>query len=115
MEKIKELLETSSFPGISNILKNKNWIIKIIWIICYLGFLAGCGYFLSIQFQSYLNYEVATTSDVIREEESEFPTVNFCIPSDFNGTHWIRKNLSEILLDTKNTAVFVKPNLLPVI
>lgn len=81
MEKIKELLVSTTAHGIPKIVQSKNIIIKLMWIICTILSICACAYFLFKSLTNYFNYEVVTNINIYREEKSDFPTVSFCIES----------------------------------
>jgi hypothetical protein len=40
----KEVLSDSTAHGIKNVFKSENWLVKIFWLILYLGGCAAAGY-----------------------------------------------------------------------
>lgn len=83
-QKSKEILLASTFHGVQGIVKESNYLIRIIWIICFLISLASCSYFVLQSVLNFLDYEVMTSIQTIYEQESEFPVVSICFskPSD---------------------------------
>jgi hypothetical protein len=76
---IFDLLESTSLPGIALLIKSKQFIVKIIWLL-FIVILAG----LSIKYviesiQTYHNYEVVTNIRVISEQSLPFPAISFCM------------------------------------
>lgn len=86
MQYLKELLETSSIPSIQLILKSKHNLVKISGLTFFIILTALNFYYISQSIISYLNYDIFTNIDVIREEKSQFPAISLCINIESNLT-----------------------------
>ena len=76
--KIKELAESTVIHGIPKILKSKNIIIKILWIIFFLAAIASCSYMIASNITDFYNYDVISKTEIITETRMLFPTVTIC-------------------------------------
>ncbi|RNA20774.1 acid-sensing ion channel 1 isoform X2 [Brachionus plicatilis] len=79
-----ERAETSSCHGIPNLVKEKNWLIKVLWAICIISSLSYCLSNLTLLFISYYNYDVQIQITTNRLTSIEFPTITFCNKNPFN-------------------------------
>jgi len=95
---ISKFFESFSIPGFSNLFKSDNIFIKIIWILCYLALLTASGIFLADTIIGYLDFEVVTNINIIREQKSEFPTVSFCFTSFEKQAEQNPLDLKDILI-----------------
>jgi hypothetical protein len=77
--KLKDLLESSSLPGLSLLLKSKQIIVKIIWLLFILLLLGLSIYYVSESVQIYYNFEVVTNIYIISEHKSQFVAIIFCM------------------------------------
>lgn len=89
MEKIKDLFQSASIPCISNISKSHLLISKLTWLISFILLFAIFVMFARETSLNYFEHEVITNVDIIREEESEFPTVSFCINQRLNLSQFL--------------------------
>ena len=79
MEKLKNLLEATSLPGLPLLLKSKSLIVKLIWLLFISLFGTGCIYFARKSLLDYFSYNTVTNMNIIKQNETQFPTVSFCI------------------------------------
>jgi hypothetical protein len=86
MEKLKNLLELSSLPGVPTLIKVKHKTISLIWLIFIIFLSVLTIILILIEIKSYFDYKIITNIDVIREDESQFPTVSFCFRYINNNT-----------------------------
>ena len=89
MEKIKYLFQSASIPCISNISKSHLLISKLTWLISFILLFAIFVMFARETSLNYFEHEVITNVDIIREEESEFATVSFCINQRLNLSQFL--------------------------
>jgi hypothetical protein len=68
----------STAHGIPNMISNKVWPFKLMWIVCFLASCGGCGFLLHKSVNDYLAREVVTTIRKIGETPTIFPTVTVC-------------------------------------
>ena len=100
MEKLKELFEASSLPGVPILVTTKYNQVKIIWLALLLISIGASGYFIYDSINDYFEYQIITNTDVIREEESQFPAITFCVPNNDeqnNKTYFLSNYLNRIL------------------
>ena len=64
IDSAKETLESSSIHALPNIVRNKYYTIKFVWVFCFLLSSAGCGYFVFQSIADYLSFEVVTQIEV---------------------------------------------------
>ena len=79
MEKLKDLLEATSLPGLPLLLKSKSLIVKLIWLLFISLFGTGCIYFARKSLLDFFSYNTVTNINIIKQNETQFPTVSFCI------------------------------------
>ena len=94
MEKLKDLLESSSLPGVPIIIKSNHKIVTFIWFISLFSLITLSTYYISESINEYLSYKVITNIDLINESQSEFPMISFCI----NNNNNIESNLLENIM-----------------
>ena len=78
--RVYDLVTSSSFHGLPNLLRSRNRFIQIIWIFFFVISTSMCCYFVYKSLVEYLTFDVNTKIDVIYEIESEFPTISICNP-----------------------------------
>ena len=64
IDSAKETLESSSIHALPNIVRNKYFTIKFVWVLCFLLSSAACGYFVFQSISDYLNFDVVTKIEV---------------------------------------------------
>ena len=57
-------------------------MIKFIWILFLILFLLASVYYCFQSVIDYLNYDTTTSIESINEQESEFPTISFCLKNN---------------------------------
>jgi hypothetical protein len=95
MEKLRLILETSTLPGLSNISKNQNILIRIFWIVCLLSLNVVSAFYITNTLIGYYNYETITNIDIIHEDLPQFPTISICVD------YLPNKTMDKIMLDCK--------------
>jgi hypothetical protein len=90
IEKIKVILETSSVHGVPNIVRNKNNLIKLVWVFFFLASSGICGWFVIDIVAKYSKYEVVSKIVVRKERKLAFPIVFIC--DDFGSKHIVRQD-----------------------
>jgi hypothetical protein len=81
VKKLKIISKESSLPCITRILENDHCLIKIIWLLCFIGLNCLSIYYVAINLIGYLSYNFVTNIDVISETTPQFPAISFCISS----------------------------------
>ena len=81
-EPIKEILSSSSLAYLLSPIRSKRLLIKFIWIIFLILFLLASVYYCTQNIIDYLKYDTTTSIESINEQESEFPTISFCMKHD---------------------------------
>ena len=74
-----DLLESSSLPGVPILIKSKQLIVKIVWLLFILLFTALSIYYVIESIHTYYNFDVVTNIHVISEQALPFPAVSFCM------------------------------------
>ena len=81
-EKLKKVFLESALSttihGLPNIFRSERILLKIMWTLCLLGFSSYCFFSIFKSVNSYLNHEVVTNIDIIKENPTEFPAVTIC-------------------------------------
>jgi hypothetical protein len=77
-EKLTEWAEKTTFHGIPIIATSNNLAVKFIWLIFWLASASYCSYLVFRSLLDYLKFEVDTVVEIVRDTDSEFPTVTFC-------------------------------------
>ena len=110
-----DVFSTSTMHGLSRIIKTKNWIIKIIWLIF---LLTSIGAFINYSIESlydFLDYKVTTEIRTIYETPTIFPTVTICNKNMFTtdfGIEAIRLTMNDLNIpDILNYTVFANMSL----
>jgi hypothetical protein len=75
---LKDARENSTIHSVFKISKANNKFMKIIWIISSITSTTFCSYLIFKGITDYLSYDVVTKIRMIKENESEFPTITFC-------------------------------------
>ena len=91
----KETLESSSVHALPNIIRNRFYPVKIMWVICFFGSSIGCAMFISKSISDYLNYDVITNIKIDYVNKLKFPMITIC-----NTNIQKTKNISNMLNDT---------------
>jgi hypothetical protein len=79
MIKLKDLLEATALPGMSLLIKSKSLIVKLIWLLFISLFGTCCIHFTRKSLLDYFSYNTVTNMNIIKQNETQFPTVSFCI------------------------------------
>ena len=78
-ETLYSISERTTFQGVPNAVAVETRLpVRLIYIVTILIFTGLTFFFLSLAVQNYLQYEVDTAIEIVRETEFEFPTVTFC-------------------------------------
>ena len=104
---VRECLESSTGHGISNMIRNQNWIIKSMWLFFISISTSYCVFNLIISFIDYISFKAVTKVSYERLDSIEFPTVTFCNKNPFfvrkpnmkNNLENNLKNQSKIYFD----------------
>ena len=78
LKAIKSTFNYSSIHSFPNLVENKSYIIKLIWIISFILSLITCTYTIYGSILSYLDYEVISTIDVKNSGFIDFPMIKIC-------------------------------------
>ncbi len=92
---VKYSLESTA-QGYPKIFESKILLVKLIWILIFLGSSGGTAYFVVKGIIDYFQYEVVTKIRVISEVPSVFPTVTICDNNAFTSvaSDMLIKNIS---------------------
>lgn len=64
IDSVKETLESSSIHALPNIVRNKYYAIKFVWVFCFLLSSAACGYLIFLSITDFLGYDVVTKIEI---------------------------------------------------
>ncbi len=113
LNSIRDTLECSSIHAIPNIVRNRFYLIKIIWFLCLLASTGICAWFIQKSITDYLNFEVISKTDIVYVQKIIFPIISICNLNLFStqrGSEHVLK-LSNMIY---NSTDFSKINLLNV-
>jgi hypothetical protein len=77
-EAAKSTLENSSVSAISNIVRNKFKLVKLIWSLCFVASACVCAWFIVDTLTKYYQWEVVSRIIVKKESKLPFPIVYIC-------------------------------------
>jgi len=77
-ELVIDRIGDSKTHGVGNIVKAKSWILKLVWIVCFLVSVAYCIYECVIALIVYFQYPVIPTPSPIYEAPTVFPSIDIC-------------------------------------
>ncbi len=100
MEKLKNILESSSLPGISNLFRTRKFLIKLIWIASFFTLIGFCVYFAKDSSSNYFEHEIITNINLISEKHAQFPAVSVCITNSPDKHPKLNDILEICLFDT---------------
>ena len=93
LKSTKDTLESSSIHAIPNIVRNKFYLIKIMWLLCFLTSTGACGWFMYKSISEYLKYDVVSNVKIEYVNRLEFPVVSVC-----NFNRWEDVILNETII-----------------
>jgi len=99
---IQEILSASSLAYLLSPFRSKRFLIKIIWSLFILIFLIGSIYYVILNIMDYLKYETTTSIHTINEQEIEFPTVSFCLKTDYGSKNIFEIDVLELWFGNQN-------------
>lgn len=102
---LSESAENSNCHGISHISKNGNWLIKILWIVCFCASCSYCIYNLSLSLVDFFNYDVHTKVEIHRKTSIEFPALTICHKNLINSTK-LRKYSPDLFYKFLESKIF---------
>ena len=109
IETLNESVDLTSIHGIPNIVKNKNVLTKIMWIICFFGSVGVCAWFLVASFLSFFNFDYVTNIEFTYQNNIIFPIVSFCLLKSRSPNNLFQGSINDVLVscsyqkDTCNT------------
>lgn len=101
-ESLKELGKTAQVHGIPKIFNSKRLIFKCMWLVCFIGSVILCIFFLAKTVNEYLQYLAVTNIDVIKENPMQFPMITFCDISPPIKNYSIQEKVIECEFTEKN-------------
>jgi len=101
-------LTRSTIHAIPNIFSPNDLILKIMWLICFLGSGSFCSFFIVTSIQEYLSFDVVSKIDIRNENPIVFPAVSICNLNIFSSlkSHFIMNKLMK-----NNTSIFQHQNI----
>lgn len=79
-----EVFSNSTAHALPNVLRSHNWIIRIMWIILFLGGIVGAIIFCYLSTDAFFNYEVTVSIDTVNDAPVDFPSVTVCNLNPFD-------------------------------
>lgn len=64
-------------------LKRDSWLIRIVWLICFVASTVVCVYLITTGIMSYFDFETATKTEKIQLVSTSFPAVTICNTNSF--------------------------------
>lgn len=110
------LVEESTIHGLPRIFKSEIRIVKLLWLICFLGSAGYCVYMTLGSIFNYLDYEVITSIESIRQVPSLLPEITLCNynqyqnPNTYSYINQIDSNL--IVMNNFHRNFFIRNQLL---
>jgi Amiloride-sensitive sodium channel len=104
LKKLFDLVETSSCHGLPNIIRSKNYSIKIIWSIAFLASFIYSLISIVNTVNEFLDFNVVVNMELIQDYDLEFPAVTICNnnPFDFTDNEAVEK-IETFLKNVTNT------------
>ena len=99
---LKSKGESSTLHGLPKILNSQHFILKHLWLICFLGSVCVCSWFLSQSISSYLSYPVVTYTQINNVYQQPFPVFSICNRVDFydmTHSHILTASFETLKLD----------------
>ena len=81
----KETLESSSIHAIPNITRNKFYVVKSIWIVCFIVSSGWCAFFMMRSLNDFFSYDVTSLYEINYVNKIEFPIVTICSLDSINS------------------------------
>ena len=101
---IKETLESSSIHSIPNIIRNENYFIKILWLLCLIGSSSGCFWFILKSLNEFFEHDVISRIDIKHVSKLIFPIITICnlnLYSNEMSNNFIRNKFQNYYPDTE--------------
>ena len=89
-------LEDSTIHGLAHIIKSGNYILLVIWLICFLGCVTGCIIFIVDCFTAYYSYGVVVTISRVQELPAPFPAITICNVNAYNEKNSLNYMVSKL-------------------
>jgi hypothetical protein len=74
----KITLEGSSIHAIPNIIRNKYYLIKVVWFVCFSVSFSWCCWFMVRSINDYLTYSVTSLIEIKYQNQLKFPIITIC-------------------------------------
>ena len=113
---LHEIILSSTFHAIPNIIRSERLFFKIMWTLCFLLSFSYCFTSICRSINSFLDREIVTNIKIISEIPTQFPSVSFCNLNPFVTDYALDKldqfkrklGLNFSNLDTSNQTLFKK-------
>ena len=86
-ELTRETLESSSIHAVPNIARNKFYLVKLVWVICFMISAGWCCWFIQKSIVDYLSNDVVTKTDVKYVNTIIMPIISFCNINTFSTNY----------------------------
>lgn len=93
---IIETASESSIHSIPQIFKRKNRLLKLFWLLSFVGFAALSAYMISKSFADFYSFETISKAETIYENPARFPVVTICNQNPYmteSGFAYVREFL----------------------
>ena len=84
LREMSEKLKVLKMDGVPNIIRSKISVLKIAWFLMIIAFSSVCVFLIAESIVEYLHYPVTTTTRLLQEQQSVFPTVTICQINPFS-------------------------------
>lgn len=105
--KIRDIVEdwmlNTKTHGLSNIIRNHNVILKLVFSVCFLGCTCYCIYQIVTICLAYLKFNVITSYSTVNEAPTLFPAVVICNLNPFDG--YVIRDKIESILEERNLSI----------
>lgn len=78
LKSLKNIGNSAQVHGIPRIFGSEPLILKLVWILAFLGSVSVCIYFFQRTLIAYLGYPIVTNIYLVNENPMEFPTITIC-------------------------------------
>jgi len=95
-QRLFELISSSTFHALPNIVKTKSKVVRAMWIICFLISSSFCANLVIQSLTNYLKFDVVSLTRSVYEPYSEFPAILLCNKNSIKYEFLNQTQLNEI-------------------
>ena len=103
---VLDCLGNTSLHAVPKAVKSGRIALRIFWLTCFVLSTSLCAFLLVSSLLSYLNYQVVTSSELLREVPQIFPTLTLCNSNPFvteRGIAEMKRTYDQLLYLVLNT------------